>query len=104
MEKIIDENAVPSSRKTVARREDKFLSLLPVSHVLHSKVLKCLVKNFNVEEVLHDDDKEDDNAKNQHCASRWSVFRNKKSAMEFLKKMIEKYNMAPSKFLLPVLP
>ena len=95
IEKIIDENAVPSSRKTVAKREDKFLSLLPVSHVLRSKVLKCLVKNFNVEEVLRDDDKEDDNVKNQHCAS---------SAMEFLEKMIERYNMAPSKILLPELP
>ena len=94
MEKIIDENAVPSNRKTVARREDKFLSLLPVSHVLRSKVLKCLVNNFNVETVLDDDQKEDDNVKNQHCAS---------SVMDFLEKMIEKYNMAPSKFLLPVL-
>ena len=102
MEDIIDENAVTPSRKTLARRQEEFLSLLPVSLDLRGKVLKYLVKDLNVKEILIDGDKVD-NIKNQDCASRWSVFRYKKRAMGFLQKMIKKYNMDPSKFLLPVL-
>ena len=92
-----EDRAVPPSLRTVSRRRKEFVSLLPEDPSFSREVLKLLVKDFGVKELLIDQDKVHQCESEVH---RSTMYRHKKRASDFLKLIQIKHNISPSAFLI----